>query len=168
MAAPTTPEPSLASLVARIARALAQPALSTGELAALRRMVPGQPPPLAWYRFSIAHLPDGYERQEQDWIAVTACLAILGPDGFRPSQPLGRVLAEKGYSEHRLERLLAAGGATLRLLLLRAARFVAAKGASCDWTAAAQLTLVRDSAVREAVRRRFASDFYRALGQTAR
>ena len=57
-------------------------------------------------------------------------MAVMAPSIHRPDRGLGKALAEAGYSEARLERLLASEGDTRRSLLIRAARFLASKSAS--------------------------------------
>ena len=86
----------------------------------------------------------------------------MAPHAHRPDQPFGQVLGEAGYSEARLERLLASSGNTRRLLLLRAARFLAARTLPCNWCDGARLLLTRDPEKREAVHRGIAKDFYSA------
>jgi CRISPR system Cascade subunit CasB len=134
---------------------------ATADRAALRRMAPEQPPPLVFYRFGVRYLPDGWERTLDDWVTLVAALAIMAPHAFRPDRGLGQALAEATYSEARLERLLAAQGQTRRILLLRAARFLAAKSAPCNWTDGAQLLFSRAPDVYEAICLRIARDFYR-------
>jgi len=156
----------LPGIVGRIAQALGSAHFPTGERAALRRMVPAQAPPLAFYRFALRYLPEGWDASpglQKDWITIVAGMALMSPGAHRPDRRLGTALAEAGYSEARLERLLAAEGDIRRTLLLRAARFLAAKGSPCNWVDAAQLLLTRDPDRREHVHRRIASDFYQSL-----
>ncbi len=152
---------TLASVVARLAALIGSEGLPTGERAALRRMVPGHPPPLAFHRVAIRMLPDGWERQEDDWVAILAGIALMSPGAHHPGAGLGAALASAGFSETRLERLLSAQGQVRRLLLLRAARFLVAKSHPCDWAEGAALLLARDPDRREALHRRIARDFYR-------
>jgi CRISPR system Cascade subunit CasB len=126
--------PTLAQAIRHIARVLASADFPTGERAQLRRLDPAGPPGLAFYRFAFRHLPEGWERRPAAWMALVAGIALMGETAHRPDRPAGQALAEAGYAEARLERLLAAEGETLRTLLVRAARFLAAKGAGCNWT----------------------------------
>ena len=160
----TEPE-TLWATIARLARRLSAEHFSTGDRAALKRMPPDQSPPLAFYRFAFRELPEGWEFQRPAWQALSAGLALSSNHGnpHSPQRPLGRVLAEQGYSEARLERLLAAEGDTLNILLLRAARFLAAKGEAVDWTDAARLLLTTTDDGKEQIRREIAGDFYRNL-----
>lgn len=154
---------TLATVVGRLAALVGSDGLPTGERAALRRMVPGQPSPLAFHRVAIRMLPEGWERHEEDWIAIVAGIALMSPGAHRPDAGTGAALADAGFSEARLERLLSAQGQVRRLLLLRAARFLAARGGACDWAEAAALLLTRDPERRETLHRQIARDFYRTL-----
>ena len=159
------PPDTLAHTMAHIAGILGSEHFPTGERAALRRMSPGQPPPLYFYRFALRHLPENWERNEPDWITLTAGIALMAPHAHQPGRGLGTALGEAGYSEARLERLLQSEGDTRRILFLRAVRFLAAKAQPFDWLGAAHLLLTRDSDKREAVHRRIARDFYAIVDQ---
>jgi CRISPR system Cascade subunit CasB len=164
------PEANLSQVIGRVAAAIDSDWLSTGDRAALRRMSPDQPP-LAFYRFALRYLPEGWDSTEElrrDWTTLVAGMAIVSPNPHRPDLPFGQALAEEGYSEARLERLLSADGDTQRTLLLRAARFLAAKTAACNWIHPAQLLLTRHADRREQCRRRIAGDFYSALEKKQR
>lgn len=163
MSAPPPPDGGLPTAIARVDVGLSNPGYPTGDRAALRRMIPGQPPPLSFYRFAIRILPDGWDRDaptRQDWMTIVAGIALMGPDAHRPDRRLGRVLAEVGYAETRLERLLAAGGDTARVLVLRTARFLAAKSEPCNWIDLARLLLTRQAEGRDDLALRVARDFY--------
>jgi len=162
----TRPKSSLASHISRIAGVLASDGFSTADRAALRRMAPGQAPPLAFYRFAIRYLPEGWESNLSDWTTLLASMAVMAPSIHRPDRGFGKALAEAGYSEARLERLLASEGDTRRSLLIRAARFLASKSASFNWNDCAQMLLVRDADKLERLQLRVARDFYsQALNQ---
>jgi CRISPR system Cascade subunit CasB len=129
-------------------------------------MDPDRPSPLVLYRVAAQFFPgqwDGTEASIRDWMAVAAGLAIMAPDGHRPGLELGRALARARMSEASLERLLAARADTRRTLLLRAARFMAAKVERCDWAEAAFFLLGRTDDTIEAANRRVASAYYREL-----
>lgn len=162
MSTQPTPETTLPSRIAQIAALIGSAHFPTGERAALRRMIPGQPPSLAFYRFALGHLPDWWDRNldtQKDWVTVVAGIALMSPNAHRPDRGLGVALADAGYVEARLERLLAAEGDTRRILLLRAARFLAAKSTACNWLDAAQLLFTRGTD-RERLHQRIARDFY--------
>lgn len=165
MSAQSVPDQGLPSIISRIAQVIGGDRFPTGERAALRRMIPGQPPPLAFYRFALRYLPEGWDRGQslhRDWVTLVAGIALMSPGAHRPDRSLGTALAEAGYADARLERLIAADGDIRRILLLRAARFLAAKGSSCNWVDGAQLLLTRDPEKREQVHMRIAKDFYRS------
>jgi CRISPR system Cascade subunit CasB len=161
--APAEP-PRLSQTIGKLAGILASDDFPTGERAALKRMNPGLTPPLAFYRFAFHHLPEHWEHRQTEWVTLVAGIALMHPSPHQSDLPAGQVLAKAGYAESRLERLLAAEDETLETLLLRAARFLAAKGAPLNWTDFARLLLAgRDSGQREAARLRIARDFYREL-----
>lgn len=153
-------EDDLVGRIAHVARVIGSPDFPTGDRAALRRMSPGQPLPMAFYRFALRHLPENWETRLADWVTLVAGMAIMYPSIHRPDQGLGAALAEAGYAEARLERLLASEGDTRRSLLLRAARFAGAKGIAFNWADGARLLLTSDAEKREELHRRIARDFY--------
>lgn len=157
---------NLPSQIGRIAAAIAADHFPTGQRAALRRMSPGEPLPLAFLRFALRVLPDGWDRTEasrEDWSTIVAGIALMSPGAHQPNVRLGAVLAEAGFSEARLERLLASRGSVRRLLLLRAARFLAAKNKAANWNEAARMLLTRDEDRLEELHLYIASHFYRAV-----
>lgn len=158
-------ELTLAGAIAHAAGVIASEGFPTGDRAALRRMVPGHPPPLAFYRFALRHLPESWEHHRDDWMALVAGMALMSPSAHQPGRGLGRVLAEAGFSEARLERLLASEGDTRRILLLRATRFLSAKAGSFDWSQGARLLLTRDKDKREGLYQQIARDFYQQQGR---
>jgi len=157
-----SPPPTLYSMVGRVAGIIGSEDFPTGDRARLRRLDPDEPPPIAFYRFAFRHLPEEWERSQADWITMVSGMALMAPRPHQPGMGFGRVLAENNYSEARLERMLAAEGNTLRVLVLRAVRFLVAKGAKCDWTDIAAILLARGGEKREQARFRIARDFYRA------
>ena len=137
----------------------------TGERAALKRMGLDGPAPLAFHRFMLRHVDSAWQAESwiPEWRTLICALAIQRDEGFDPSSPLGQTFAEARFSEHRLERLLAATGETLHSLALRAARQVAAKGIAADWRQLADLLFSHNTEIREAVNRRIARDYYRTI-----
>ena len=133
-------ETSLESGIGHLAGVICNERFPTGERAALRRMAPrqGLPWPVSFYRFALMHLPDNWERHAEDWVTIVAGIAIMAPNAHRFDRGVGKALAEAGYSEARLERLLAATGHTQRTLVLRAARS-ASKASPCNWWTRAAL-----------------------------
>lgn len=151
----------LSHTVGRLARVLSGEAFPTGERARLRKWSADSPPSLAFLRFGFSELPEGWQARSEDWEVLVAGLALMYPQGHDPGRPAGRALAEAGYAEARLERLLAADGDMRRTLLLRAARFLRAKNTSCNWIDFAFLLGLGGDP--EPARRRLADDYFRAL-----
>jgi CRISPR system Cascade subunit CasB len=157
----THPVMPLEQTVDRLAHALASAALGPGDRAALRRMAPPQPPPVAFLKLAYRALPEQWEQRPADWMTLAAGLALMGPDPHRSGRPAGRVLAEQGFSEARLERLLSAEGPNLHAALLKTAWFLGSRSAPADWTDFARLLLAGGGPERDAARLRIARDFYR-------
>lgn len=151
----------LKSRIAHIAAVIGHRDFPTGDRAALKRMVPGQPPPLEFYRFALRHLPENWETHLADWVTLVSAMALMGANSYQKGRSFGQALAEEGFSEARLERLLAADDESRRTLFLRAVRFLASKGAAFQWEQAAQLLLTRDDAKRQELHRHIARDYYR-------
>lgn len=159
-------ERPLADYVGEIAGLIKKGGFSTEEMATLRRMETAHPVPLVFYRVGVRHLPPSWDKTEdtiRSWVTILAGLAILGPQGYRSDIGLGRGLARAGYSEWRLERLLVSEGDTLRTLTLRAARFLAAKTQTCNWSHVVPLFFAQDPQRLERARLRIAKDYYRTL-----
>lgn len=161
-----------ASLVADIAHLLRHnPAISAGDVAALRRMDPRRPH-AAFFKIEglilDSHLDgdaDARQDQETRWAAIILGLAYLGPL-HDASQRLGLALAEAQYSELRFSRLLNADVEQLVDHLPTLARFLAAKRTPVDWTAAARLLLTAGDLRREeTTRRHIARDYYGVLAR---
>ncbi|NLI77824.1 MAG: type I-E CRISPR-associated protein Cse2/CasB [Candidatus Riflebacteria bacterium] len=158
---------TLADTVNLIAHALVT-YVGAGEVAALRRLTPDRPGVPAFYRVAARFLePAGSlagegparDLQEKRWACILNGLALLG--GFhRPGQALGEALAEAGFSELRLVRLLGAQGPCLWDAVRGVARYLAAKGRPADWSEAAALVLGEEAAWGDAVRRRIARRYY--------
>jgi CRISPR system Cascade subunit CasB len=101
--------------------------------------------------------------QTSAWALLVWGLANSGPNAHRADRGFGHALAESRFSEHRLERLLAADHPTILTLAAAAVRFLATKGEAFDWVQLARLLLVRDDALLEATQRSIATDYYRHL-----
>lgn len=157
---PTRNEDSLGSIIGHLAGVISSENFPNGERAALKRLTPRLPPSLTFYRFAFRHLPKEWEMQQAEWMAVVSGLALMCPEPHRPGRPTGRALAETGYSETRLERLLAAQGEELHILVMRAVRFLAAKAESVNWVDFARLLLTRNKGKLQNVRFKFARDYY--------
>jgi CRISPR system Cascade subunit CasB len=156
---------SLASTVARLAAVIGNSRFPAGDRAALRRWTLGQPVPLAFYRLWLRHAGEELppEAQMENWMILVCCMTTLGEKSHTPTRRLGQALAESGFSEGRLERLLSAPDGVRSELLMNAVRLLAAKGDSFNLAEAAQFLLTKDEARREGVNRRIAEAFYRHL-----
>ena len=164
--APTPPKTStLASTVGRLAHAIGAEHYPNGDRAALRRWAPGQPLPLAFYRLWLRQMEGDLpaEAATQAWMLLAWSLATLGAEAHDPKHPWGQALAESGFAEGRLERLLSAPEDVRPDLFMAAVRFLAAKGERFDLTEAARFLITSDADKREAVHRRIAQAFYRHL-----
>jgi CRISPR system Cascade subunit CasB len=162
----------LDGLVARMSALMlhAGGALSTGDVAALRRMDPRR---LDAAFFKLAGLaleselssqPSKREDRESRWAAVVVGLAHLG-DLHDPRARLGKALVTADLSELRFARLLQADGDRLIDELPSVARFLSAKGVAANWADAARLVLSAGRRDEEAVRRNLARDYYFALAR---
>lgn len=162
---PTAPaEPAkLAHTIAALAGVVGHERYPAADRAALKRWAPGQPVPLAFYRLWLRHLGEEppHEAQTEAWMTLAWGLAISGEGSHDPKRPLGQALAESGFSEGRLERLLSAPDDVRIELFMSAVRFLAAKGERFDWTQAARFLLTVDAAKRESIHRCIALGYYR-------
>lgn len=168
-AAPVRPteaasEPSLYQRIGRLAAVLAAEHFPNSDRAALKRMTPGATPPLAFYRLWLRHLADELPSLEQTpaWMVIAAGLAAAPPQAHRPGRGFGQALAESGWHEARLERLLAADADGQQTKLAAdALRFLAACGEAFDWSELGRLLLARSDDASDAIHRRIATDYYR-------
>jgi CRISPR system Cascade subunit CasB len=158
-----TGSPDLLGSIGRIAGIITSDGFPSGDRAALKRLSPGKPPPLAFYRFAFRHLPEGWEIQEKAWMTIVGGITLMFPHPHHPDRPVGRALAEAGFPESRLERLLDSDQDVLKTLLLRAARFLSAKMETINWNDFARLLLTKDPNKLEATRLKIARDYYRNL-----
>ncbi|MGE0373340.1 MAG: type I-E CRISPR-associated protein Cse2/CasB [Gammaproteobacteria bacterium] len=167
-AAPAPPcseaaDPPLHQRIGQLAAVLGTDHFPAGDRAALKRMAPSSAPPLAFYRLWLRHLGDDVPVPDQTpaWTVIVAGLAGAPPRAHQPGRGLGQALAESGWHEARLERLLAAADAQQAKLAADALRFLAARGERFDWTLLARLLLSRAGDARDAIHRQIATDFYR-------
>lgn len=161
------PDSTLGSRIGSLAGVIGSSRYPSGERASLKRWAPGQSIPLAFYRLWLRHLGDDLpeESQTEAWMTLAWGLATSGEASHDPRRPLGQALAESGFSEGRLERLLSAPDDLRIELFMSALRFLAAKGERFDWRDAAQFVLTRDHDKREAIHRRIAAAYFRHLPQ---
>jgi CRISPR system Cascade subunit CasB len=158
----------LGASVGRLAGLLASDHFPGADRAALKRYASGQAPPLAFYRTWLRHMSDELpgEDDAKAWALMAWGLALMGAQAHRRDRPLGAALAGSGYSEARLERLLAADADARLDLFASLVRFLANKGEGFDWLDAARLLLTRDPDRRESTHRRIAAAYYRRIPTT--
>lgn len=165
MSESSSPSPQISEVVARLARAI-QHALDPGEVAALRRLDPESPSSAFWkvaatHLESTGQLRDGPGRQAHEvrWAVILRGLALM--EGLHsPAIRLGRALAEAGYSEVRLNRLLRARDGALHDEATSAVRYLAAKAQEADLTEFALLLVSQEEEPSDAIRRRIARDYF--------
>lgn len=154
---------SLRSVIGSIAHAM-EHTMSSGDLAELRRISPDQPYTPALWKVLVSIEDDTFthgDAREQQWAALL--MAMASGAKHDPSKRFGHVLAEHGWSELRFVRLMRARDTRLVEELRRLAQYLASKGASVDWTGAANLLFNQTGQWAEEYRRRIARDYYRSL-----
>ena len=155
---------NLSTKIARLVAVIGSQHYPAGDRAALRRWAPGQTVPLAFYRLWLRYAVDDLPPQSQTeaWMLIIWAIATLGAGAHAPNRPWGRALAEAGFAEGRLERLLSAPEDVRADLFMQAVRFLAAKGERFDLAEAARYLLTQDEAKREQLSRHIAQAFYRS------
>ncbi|HEY8492046.1 MAG TPA: type I-E CRISPR-associated protein Cse2/CasB [Dehalococcoidia bacterium] len=158
--------------VAAIDEAIRSGQLDAAALAELRRLEPDDPASPAFWQTLIRYVepydaPPGDEGArrlwERRWAAILGGMARLSHD---PATPAGHALAEAGFSELRLRRLLRSADARLTDELRAAVQFLAATGVPADWRQLAELVLAdpgRFPDWAERVRRRVSREYFRRL-----
>lgn len=161
----STPAPTenLQGRVASLMRQFVRPDFPGSARAAFKRWAPGQPPPLAYYRLLLQQPGDELPASTQTEAWMLLAWALSQGIEHQAERSLGRALAEAGYAEARLERLLAAAPELLPELAAAMLRFLAAKAQACNLHELARLLLTRDDPAREVLHRRLAIDFFRHL-----
>lgn len=151
--------------LAAIAHRLEDPNFGTGALASLRRGDPAavmnQP---SFHRLVVA-VEDAAlgEDGALRWATAVLLLATLSEAGTEPVRvPTGAALADAGFPEGRLARLLASRGDAFRDQAILATRFLRGRRAPCRPLDLAELALVEERAERRAERLRYrlARDYY--------
>lgn len=164
--------PSLREVVRTIGWELGHPetgAIPSGDVAALRRARPGEIGGPAFWKIAVRHLEPANllpaasapwrDAAERRWTAILqgmAEMAKLHGGGLR----VGRALAERSVSEHRLLRLLRAEGEGLLDQVRTISHLLANRGARIDWTDLAELVYYDGRPPQHSVRRRIALDYY--------
>ena len=142
--------------------------LSNADQAALRRIDPDTPvTPTLWkilFDLDQDGSPKGVPQTtwEQRW--ATLLMGMAHCAGLHDYDvPLGRALAEAGWSETRFVRLMEADEDTLPVLIRRMAQYLASKQQAADWDDVRQLLFVQSGNKAEGVRLRIARPYYRTL-----
>ncbi len=156
-------------IVGKVAAMMQQEgALSTGEMADLRRISPDQPFTPALWRLLLMHDLDsspGWIRQEQwerRWATLFMGMAhCAGLHSYDTS--LGEALAEAGWSELRFVQLMRAKNETLETHLRRVAQFLASKNQEANWTDFARLLFFQSGDTEEKARLSISRDYYSKL-----
>jgi CRISPR type I-E-associated protein CasB/Cse2 len=157
--------PGLASRISRLAQRLAH--LGTGPLAELRRLradAEDRWRSSAFYQLYVSLIESGVagdpEERERRWAIIIAGMARLTHQSGRNA---GATLAEHGFAERRLVRLLDADEDHLASELRAVVSYLSSKGASVNWTNLADLVISVGTDRQDAVRRTIAAAYYRTL-----
>ena len=173
--------PGWGASAARLAHRIAREDFPRGDLAALRRMTPGDPGAASYWRLMAEEDLLGSPVVERKWALVLQGIALMTPTAKQgggersahdPGIPVGSALFLGGdptrssalYSEMRLNRLLSARGPVLHALLARMFRMLASESVSFDWGEMARFILNDgyDEERAEQARRRIARAYYQA------
>ncbi len=143
--------------------------LSSGDIAELRRLDPDNPGIPAFWKIMVSSIGDeglalagGLDRDEAEkrWAVVLSAMAAMANQSVQ-GRKLGDALADGGYSELRLNRLLRATGHTLRGLTREMTRFLTAKGEFFDLLDLARLVFSDGKTWSESYRREIARAYYK-------
>ncbi|SHK67514.1 type I-E CRISPR-associated protein Cse2/CasB [Rhodothermus profundi] len=155
--------------VGKVAGLLASEALSAGERAELRRAALEAPFTPALWRV-LFYLQDegapvriGDEADERRWATLLISMAhCVDPRrNLHDYQvPLGRALADAGWSELRFTQLLRARGLQLAIFLRRMAQYLSAREQPANWADVAELLFEQTGERADAVRLRIARAYY--------
>ncbi len=140
-------------------------AISSGELADLRRISPDQPfTPALWRLLMMQNLNDSpswisQEQWERRWATLFMGMAhCAGLHNYSIS--LGAALAEAGWSELRFVQLMRAKDETLETHLRRVAQFLASKNQEANWTDVARLLFFQSGDAGERIRLSISREYY--------
>ncbi len=153
-------------LVGKVAAMMQQEgALSTGEMADLRRISPDQPfTPALWRILMILDLnnsPNWIRQEEWERRWATLFMGMANCAGLHNYDiSLGEALAETGWSELRSVQLMRAKDESLETHLRRVAQFLASKNQEANWTDVARLLFFQSGDAGEKVRLSISRDYY--------
>lgn len=142
--------------------------LSNADQAALRRVDPDTPVTTTLWKvlFDLDQAESPKERSQTTWEQrwATLLMGMAHCAGLHDYEvPLGRALAEAGWSETRFVRLLEAGEDALPVLVRRMAQYLASKQQPANWDDVRRLLFVQFGEAAEEVRLRIARPYYRTL-----
>ncbi len=163
------PSEQLRKAVGTIARRMGtEGGMSSGQLAELRRISPENPfTPALWkllYEYDLQDAWMGLDQNTYERRMATLLMGMAHCAGLHDyGTPLGRALAESGWSELRFVRLMEARGETLEALIRRLAQYLSSKGQPANWVNVAWLLLGQDRDHAETTRLRISRDYYGAL-----
>jgi len=176
--ADTTLHPADPRNAAKIAARLTRRDITTGDMAGLRKLDPRRPTESAFWKVcGQLEIDQAATRIVESWAVMFRIIATgtkvgeertEGPhDG---SMPLGKALAQSGYSQNRIKTLLDADEIALLPIVERTARFLQSKGQKFNCNDAARLVMTehRSPEQRDRDRTRIARDYYRQLHQQER
>lgn len=143
-------------------------ALSTGEIADLRRISPDQPfTPALWRLLMMLDLdesPDWIRQEQWERRWATLFMGMAHCSGLHSyDTSLGEALAEAGWSELRFVQLMRANDETLETHLRRVAQFLASKNQEANWTDVARLLFFQTGEAGEKVRLSVSRTYYSKL-----
>lgn len=164
------PGRAVTAIVHRISAAIASGAISAGDTAELRRLKAEDPAAPAFWKVLAAYVAPNWsfpkagpalDDTERRWAVILNALAYL-PGLDEPRRNLGGALAEAGFSELRLVRLLRASDERLADSIRKAAHYLASKAEPANLADLADLVLSEGRDWSEGVRRRIARAYYQA------
>lgn len=163
---------------AKIATWLTRRDITTGEMAGLRKLDPGRPTESAfWKVYGQLGIDESSSDLVRYWAIVFRIIAAgtkvgeAQTDGPHDDNlPLGKALAQAGYSHNRLKTLLDADANALLPIVERMAGFLHSKGQkfNCNDAARLVMTKYRSPGEQDYDRTRIARDYYRQLKQQGR
>lgn len=168
---PATDEPTWRSLIGKIAFLIhpGQNALSSADMAQLRRLSAQKPYSSALWKILLhCDVPEKWAgganqaKKEKQWATLLAAMA-QNPTSHDPKTSFGKALADAGWSELRLVRLLESRDEQLDAIFRQMAAYLSSKGKTLDWSQAGQLIFWQDGEVAENIRQDIARDYYRAV-----
>lgn len=143
-------------------------ALSTGALAELRRISPQNPfTPALWnllLDLDEAEPWGGLPRDVYERRMATLAMGMAICAGLHNYKvPLGRALAEAGWSKLRFVRLMETHGETLEKHVRRMAQYLASKSQSANWVDVGWLLIGQDWTTAKETRLRISRSYYGTL-----